>query len=181
MRIKESMGNIKMHWTMVREVTDKTNNKEDITTSFHYEGRWVENAHENAENFNKYLANIGKETNENVGNPKNPAQHYLTKHSQMNQNSLLLSDVSSQDILDACKKFTPKTSTDPNGFQQSIVLQDVNLLAPVLAHLVNCSQRSGIFPENGKIARVIQSTKTKEGNTYMRTTDQFLYCQFFQK
>ena len=31
-----------MHWTMVREVTDKTNNKEDITTSFHHEGKWVE-------------------------------------------------------------------------------------------------------------------------------------------
>ena len=34
-RLKESIGNIKMHWTVVREVTDKTNNKEDITTSFH--------------------------------------------------------------------------------------------------------------------------------------------------
>ncbi len=125
-RIKESIGNMKMHWRMVREATDKTNNKEDTTTSFHYEGRWVENPQDNAENFNKYLANIGKETNQNVGNPKHHAQHYLSKHSQTNQNSLLLSDVSSQDVLDACTKFSPKTSTDPNGFQQSIVLQDID-------------------------------------------------------
>ena len=163
MLIKASIGNIKKHWTIVREVTDKTNNKEDTTTGFHYEGRWVEDAQENAENFNKYLANIGKETNENVGKPKQEAQHYLTKHSQANQNALLLSDISSQDVLDVCEKFTPKTSTDPSGFQQNIVLQDACIMAPVLAHLVNCSQKSGIFPENGKIARIIPVYKNKGG------------------
>ena len=159
--IKESIGNMKKHWTIVREATSKTNNKEDLTTGFHHQGKWIENAQENAENFNEYLARIGKETNENVGEPKQQAQHYLSKHIQANQNSLLFSDVSTQDVLDVCQKFTPKTSSDPAGFQQNIVLQDVNLIAPVIAHLVNCSQKSGIFPENGKIARVIPVYKNK--------------------
>ena len=35
-------------------------------------------------------------------------------------------------------------------------------MAPVLAHLVNCSMSTGIFPENGKVARVIPVYKLKE-------------------
>ena len=38
-------------------------------------------------------------------------------------------------------------------------------MAPVLSHLVNCSQKSGIFPQNGKIARVIPVYKNK-GNKH---------------
>ena len=64
-------------------------------------------------------------------------------------------------MIDACKKFTPKTSTDAAGFQQNIILSDIDILAPVLAHLVNCSQNTGIFPEGGKIARVVPVYKLK--------------------
>ena len=57
-------------------------------------------------------------------------------------------------MIDACKKFTSKTSSDSAGFQQNIVLQDVDILAPVLAHLINSSQKAGIFPGNAKLAQV---------------------------
>ena len=161
--IKESIGNMKKHWTIITKVANKTNNKEEMTTGFHHAGKWVENDQENADNFNHYLANIGKETNEHVGKPTHSDQYYLDKHCRTNQNSLILSNVTSQDVIDVCKKFTLKTSSDSAGFQQNIVLGDVDLLAPVLAHLVNCSQKSGIFPEKGKIARVIPVYKNKGG------------------
>ena len=47
------------------------------------------------------------------------------------------------------------------GLQQNIVLNDIDILAPMVAHLINCSQREGIFPENAKIARVIPIYKNK--------------------
>ena len=56
---------------------------------------------------------------------------------------------------------TPKTSSDAFGIQQNIVLSDVDLLAPVLAHLANVSQQTGVFPDNCKIARVIPVYKNK--------------------
>ena len=43
------------------------------------------------------------------------------------------------------------------------VRNDVDILAPVIAHLVNRSQDEGIFPENAKIARVIPVYKNKGG------------------
>ena len=73
----------------------------------------------------------------------------------------MLSNVSHDDVIQVYKKFTPKTSTDSAGFQQNIILSDIDIMAPVLAHLVNCSMSTGIFPENGKVARVIPVYKLK--------------------
>ena len=96
-----------------------------------------------------------------MGQSTNNAEHYLNKHVKVNQNSILLNDIAADDVTDACKKFKLKTSKDPMGFQQNIVLNDMDILAPVVAHLINCSQREGIFPENAKIARVIPIYKNK--------------------
>ena len=160
-QVKDNMGNIKKHWDIIRKATNKTNNKEEMTTEFSYKGKMVSDPQTNADNCNEYLANIGKETNASVGKSKKTPIDYLKKHKTRNQNSILLSSVSHYDIIDICKQFKPKTSTDPHGFQQNIILEDVDILAPVLAHLVNCSLKSGVFPRNGKIARVIPVYKGK--------------------
>ena len=160
-QIKRSMGDTKKHWKIVKEAINKTNDKTETTTKFYYQGKWTNDPQENADNCNEYLATIGKETNENVGKPKRQATDYLRKHSERNQYSLLFSDVTSDDVVDACNKFTRKTSADGAGFKQNIVLQDIDILAPILAHLINCSQRTGIFPENAKLAKVIPVYKNK--------------------
>jgi hypothetical protein len=67
--------------------------------------------------------------------------------------------------LDVCKKITPKTSCDASGFAQKVVLGDMDIMAPMIAHLVNCSQASGICPDNSKIARVVPVYKNK-GNKH---------------
>ena len=159
--VEKSMGNIKQHWNVIKKVTNKSNNKEETTTSFFYKGSLVEDPQANAENMNKYMANIGKETNESVGNPLRNASSYLNQHSEKNPHELLFLDILPADVIEVCKKFTPKTSCDMSGIQQNIILSDIGLLAPVLAHLVNTSQKTGIFPEGGKIARVIPVYKNK--------------------
>ena len=69
--------------------------------------------------------------------------------------------MSTQNVLDACKNLNPKNSIDPSGFKQSIVLEDADILAPILAHMVNCSIKKGICPSNSKLARVIPIYKEK--------------------
>ena len=165
-QVECSVGNIKKHWDIIKKVTNKTNNKEDTTTAFFYKGSLTEDPQKNAENMNEYLANIGKETNESVGSSTKSASSYLNQHSQKNQNELVFNEVTASDIIEVCKKFTPKTSCDAAGMQQNIILDDIGLLAPAIAHLVNISQKTGIFPEAGKIARVIPVYKNK-GNKRM--------------
>ena len=55
----------------------------------------------------------------------------MKQHSERNQYELLFSDITPEDIIEVCKKFTPKTSRDTSGIQQKIILSDVGLLVGV--------------------------------------------------
>ena len=165
-QIEESMGDIKQHWKILKRTTNKLNNMEEATTSFYYSSLWIEDKQENAENMNAYLAQVGPKTNENVGQSKFGPDYYLHKHREANTNSILLNNITEDEVVDVCKKLAPKTSVDPFGFQQKIVLGDSDIMAPIIAHLVNCSQRTGICPENSKMARVIPIYKGK-GNKHL--------------
>ena len=160
-QIQESVGDIKKHWKIVKNAINKKNNKTEITTDFLYQGQWINDPLTNANNFNQYYANIGKETNESVGNPRCNSSHYLNKSRQRNEQSIFLSPVSTDDVLDACRNLNAKSSIDPTGFKQCIVLEDADILAPILAHLVNCSIEKGVCPSNSKLARVIPIYKEK--------------------
>ena len=159
--VQESIGNIKEHWKVIIQTARKTNNKEELTTNFQYQGSWIEDRQTNSNNYNKYLADVGKETNESVGTAKSSPEHYLQKHRIRNEHSILLSDISAEDVIQVCKKLSPKTSADSAGFKQNIVLQDAELIAHVVAHLVNCSMKEGTCPSNSKLARVIPVYKRK--------------------
>ena len=54
-----------------------------------------------------------------------------------------------------------KTSKDAYGFVQKEILDDCDILAPVIAHLMNRSQETGICPASSKVARVIPVYKNK--------------------
>ena len=160
-QIRQCIGDTKKHWQIVKEAINKTNNQTEATTKFYYQGRWTHDPQENADNCNEYLATIGKETNENVGTPICQAKEYLKKHSEESQHTFTFSDITAENVIDACKKLSNKTSADAAGFKQNIVLQDIDILAPILAHLINCSQKTGVFPESAKLAKVIPVYKNK--------------------
>ena len=69
-QIKDSMGDIKRHWTVIKQVTNKTNNKDETTTGFYHAGRWVEDNQENAGHFKDFYAKIGSKAQFLVKNPK---------------------------------------------------------------------------------------------------------------
>ena len=160
-QVQESVGDMKKHWKILKKVLNKTNNKSDITTDFLYKGTWINDKQTNANNMNEYLENVGRETNESVGTSQYPPEHYLNKFKTRNEHSILLSDVSDEEVSDVCRSLTSKTSTDPFGFKQSIVLQDAGIIAHVIAHLVNCSIKEGICPDSSKVARVVPIYKLK--------------------
>ena len=160
-KIQDSIGDIKKHWKILKETINKANNKEDVTTDFMYQGNLISDVTQNASNFNDFFANIGKETNESVGPADKPPSFYLNKFRKKNEHSILLSDVSSEDVMDVCRNMNPKNSMDPTGLKQSVVIQDAGIIAHVLAHLVNCSLKAGVCPNNSKLARVIPVYKLK--------------------
>ena len=160
-KIQDSMGDIKKHWKILKETINKANNKEDVTTDFMYQGNLISDATQNATNFNDFFANIGKETNESVGQADNLPNYYLNKFRKRNEHAIMLSDVTTEEVMDVCRNMNPKNSMDPTGFKQSVVLHDATIISHVLAHLVNCSLQAGICPSNSKLAKVIPVYKLK--------------------
>ena len=160
-KIQESIGDTKRHWKILKSTINKTSNKEDITTEFQYQDSWIKDSLTNAQNMNHFFASIGRETNESVGPSRHTSTQYLQKSKERNTNSLVFSEVNTEDVIEVCKNLNPKTSSDSSGFKQNVVLQDSDILAPVICHLVNCSMETGTCPSNSKLARVIPVYKGK--------------------
>ena len=108
------MGDIKRHWAVIKQVTNKTNNKDEVTTGFYYSGKWVENDQENADNFNDFYAKVGKETNQSVGQSTNDAQHYLNKHVRTRYSLVIFSPRMSLMLVKNSNSKLAKTEWDYN-------------------------------------------------------------------
>ena len=85
----------------------------------------------------------------------------MTKFRTRLTESLLTDKFDLDDVLKACQSINPKKSCDAYGLSQATVLRDVDILAPKIVHLINCSLASGICPNASKIARVIPVYKEK--------------------
>ena len=59
-QIKDSYGDAKKHWDIIRKVTNKANNKEETISDFFYQGSLIRDPQRNADNCNVYLASIGR-------------------------------------------------------------------------------------------------------------------------
>jgi hypothetical protein len=86
----------------------------------------------------------------------------MSKHSQINPIIFKPSEVQGKHVIDKCKNIAMKTSTDPYGISQKLILQIIDTLAPVIAHIWNRSIASGgTFPKGGRTAKVVPVYKGK--------------------
>ena len=165
-KIAESWNDIKGHWDILRKVMGKTNNKNELPKAFKVNDAWITDKQNIADSFNSYYARVGPDTNESVGQSKKTTDYYQDKNQNRNTEEISTTVFSEDEIIDACKMLNPKKSYDAYGFSQKIVLQDIDVLAPMFTHLANCSLATGSCPDQSKIARVIPVYKNK-GETYL--------------
>ena len=159
--ISDSWNNIKEQWNILRKVMGKVNNKSDFPSAFKHNNNWITDKQQIANDINRYYSNVGPDTNRSVGNSKKTATNYLLRNRERVTEQLMTGRFKEQDILNACRLLRPKMSCDAYGLSQKIILQDMDILAPMFVHLINCSLSAGICPDMSKIARVIPVYKNK--------------------
>ena len=71
-------------------------------------------------------------------------------------------------VIEACRNINKKTSSDAYGLSQAVVLNDIEIIAPMITHIANCSLKEGVCPDISKIVRVIPVYKEK-GENYLYT------------
>ena len=65
-QLEANKHNIKNTWQILRSAINKTNDKSNLPQTFNIDGNNVTNTFKIAESFNKFYANIGKSTSDNV-------------------------------------------------------------------------------------------------------------------
>ena len=159
-RIAENLNDSKEHWKVLKQIMGNTS-KSDYPTSFKNDGDVVTDSFENARLFNEFYTQIGIETNQSVGKSKNPPEYFLAKYRPRQEPSIEDCYFTNDNVIEACKQLNAKKSCDAYGLSQAVVKRDSDIVAPMLAHIANCSLNAGIFPNHLKKARVIPVYKEK--------------------
>ena len=165
-KISESWNDIREHWNVLKKVMGKMNDKSDYPSAFQFDNAWTNDKDEISNRMNKYYSAVGPDTNKSVGSSQKDALFYLNRNKTRATETLLYEDIDSNQVIEACRLINPKTSCDAYGLQQKIVLNDMDILATKLAHLMNCSLSAGKCPDGSKVARVIPVYKGK-GENYL--------------
>ena len=156
-------NDIKKTLDLVNGIINKSNDKHSLTsTRFKINDKWVENDSEIANAFNSFFAGVGPSTNSKVGNASTNSQEYLSRKNHSITYAFSPTQVSPADVIELCETMPKKTSKDHYELSQDIILTNIGILAPLIAHIWNQSIKEGMFPDTAKIAKVIPVYKGKK-------------------
>jgi hypothetical protein len=68
---------------------------------------------------------------------------YLKKHKCPNNKVFVPSNLMAKSVVEICKAIAKKTSMDYYGISQKLVLDNIDTLSPMIAHISNKSIESG--------------------------------------
>ena len=112
--------------------------------------------------FNTFFAGVGPSINSKVKNASTNAQEYISREKQTVTDAFSPAQVSPADVIELCETMPKKTSKDHYELSQDIILTNIGILAPLIAHIWNQSIKEGMFPDTAKIAKVIPVYKGKK-------------------
>jgi hypothetical protein len=155
-KFEKHKNDIRKTLDLVKNMIHMSNDKHSLTSSrFDINGKWTEDDTEIANGFNKFFAEVGPTTESQVPMSKKSPKEYLDKHSNRNQKDFSLTKISAAGVVESCQNIQKKTSCDHYGLSQKLLLQNIDTLAPLVAHIWNQSIQDGVFPQGGKMAKVV--------------------------
>lgn len=147
--IMKAQNRGKAIWEVVKKETCKNTKVSNQDFSIIHNGQTIQNSFEIAEIFNKFFANVADNPNNQV-----TGSQETTLHGTGNVNTIFLSPVTADEILDIIKKLKNNLSCGPDDIPDGIVKKCAVLLVAPLVNICNSSLISGKFPEQFKLAKV---------------------------
>ena len=112
-----------------------------------------------ANSFNEYFASIGADSVRNIPPSDKSFSDFLPAS---NTDSMFISPLSSLEVIDILSAFKSKKSCDINGISASLLKRVRYQIATPLAHIINLSFESGIFPKSMKTSKTIPVFKNSD-------------------
>lgn len=153
-------------WNMVNNFMlnrkQKGKNMQDVNI-INPDGQLTKTDKETANIFNEYFTNVGQTLAQRI-----PHKNFNYESMTRNLNSFLLLPVSVQEIFGEIMLLKEKKSPGYDGLTTRLIKNVADIIASPLAHIINISFQSGIFPDIYKRAMISaiykSGSKTQVGN-----------------
>lgn len=141
-QVEEAENKTQVMWKLIKQQTQKKNNSsasDEVVT---------------ADEMNKYFTNIGREMARSVGPNLQESSSLLHRSKLNNPDSMYLSPVTEDEIVDSIMKVKNKTAKDYYGMTIQLLKCIIPYIKTPLCKIVNDCFIQGVFPAELKIAIV---------------------------
>ena len=127
--------------------------------------------------FNNFFVNVGPNLARKIPDPLLP-EDWNDNLIVRNPSSMFLTAVEEKEIIDMVNKCKYKTSTDSNEIDMKVVKKVIEGISEPLTYICNLSFKTGKFPNNMKIAKVVPLYKTGDRHHFTNYRPVSLLPQF---
>ena len=173
--LEKNKNNIKGTWNILNKIIRKGTNSNN-TNSFIEKGKSITKMNEIVEGFNNFFVNVGPNLAKQI--------HPVTAGSgpptvvERNPSTIFFYSTNKQEITDIVQKFKNKTSTDGNGINMTLLKKVITEVADPITYICNLSLKTGIFPKQMKMAKVIPVYKSGDKHLFTNYRPISLLSQF---
>ena len=156
---QQSKHDIKQTWRNINTLLGRHTKTSKFPDQFKNDNTIFNTNKTIANGFNEYFVNVGPKLASRIPNQAlNPSYEMNYNY----PNSFFLTPTNSFEVTEIIKNLKAKTSTDYNYISPKIVKSNHISIAQPLAHIINISFKSGIFPQRLKVAKVVPIYKSKD-------------------
>ena len=143
---------MKSTWRLLNEVINNRKSRNSVQSSFFIDNKEIPDPMEIANHFCDFFTNIGSNLAKMIPSSTSCFRSFL---SGSFINPIFLEPTTELEISEICASFRAETSAGFDQVTMDVVKQTIDLIIGPLTHILNLSLRSGIVPEQMKVARVI--------------------------
>ena len=141
----------KKSWKLINSLISRSKNKKEFANLFVINGISVTNTEQIAENFNLFFASIGTTQASKIPSTNKHFTQYLLNSPLCRFNLTLTTP---EEVLFTVSKLKPKTSSGFDNLSTKLLKLIIPFISQPLAHAINQSFSSGVFPDLLKLAKV---------------------------
>lgn len=159
-KFREFENDTKNMWNLINSIVRPGLTKSNLISQImSQDGDLLTEAGDVANAFNSYFVNIGRDISDQFDS--NPGDHriYLTNNYVQ---SFFFNPVSFVDVQNILSCLKNKNKSDVNSIPTIVLKHLCDIVSPVLAHIINISLATGVFPQSQKIAKVTPIFKEGE-------------------
>ena len=173
-------SDIKKTWLTINDTLSRNKNKQDLPSTFHYNGLTLTNPKEIANSFNVYFAGIGDKLASEIKTPTNDDANFTSYLENPTINRLQFRHIAEEDTMKAIDNLENKNSSGHDGISNKLLKSIRYELCKQLTLIINQMLSSGVFPETFKNLKLFHSIK-RGILPYCLITGRFHFCQRFLK